>query len=306
MGETVKSYKRIGSHEILSNIKESYNTPLRGVEFPYEDFTGMSFKMGYHTIIASPPASGKSEFILSTLLKIMARDGSKAFIFSPEMGSSSELTATLVTMLTGKTIYEDKYRPLISSEEYLSVITWLDEHVIILEPDYTIDIEGIYEQYDLACGEFGHMDYIVIDNLNDIREPIDASGRQDLGIEMMLSYVRNQNRIRNCHTIMVTHSSHQGSPVVKGGIRFYPPITPEEIRGGRATYRKGYLMLTLWRPPYGLNDEEGRPYEKNEVKVIVLKGKPNGTALKGFEATLYYNYKNMNFSTENPFRTITV
>lgn len=298
--------KRILSEEILGGIKEKYNKPLRGVEFPYKGFEGMSFKMGYHTVVASPPASGKSEFILSTLLKIMERDGSRSLIFSPEMGDASEITATMVTMLTGKTIYYDKHRELIIDDEIKPILSWLDDHVFIIEAEKTLTIEDIYEQYEKAVLEFGFIDYIVVDNLNDLKEPIDANGRQDLGIEQMMSFVRMKNKMYNCHTIMVTHSSHQGAPITKNGIRFYPPITPEEIRGGRATYRKGYLMLTLWRPPYGLNDEDGVPYEKNEVHVIVLKGKPNGTATKGFVAKLYYDYKKISFEEENPNRTIRV
>lgn len=298
----MKKYKRVTNSEILEGIKELYNKPLRGVELPYPNFDGLSFKMGYHTILAAPPASGKSEWILSTLLKIMERDGSKAFIFSPEMGDSSEIVATFITMMSGKTIYNDGYRELISTEEVRKYLKWLNEHVIILEPENAIDIYELYEEYDKAVKEFGEIDYIVIDNLNDIKEPLGEHGRQDLGVEEMMSFVRGKNAQYKCHTIMVTHSSHQGSPITKGGIRFYPPITPEEVRSGRAIYRKAYLMLTLWRPPFGLNDEDGVPFEKNEVRVIVLKGKPNGTALKGFEGTLYYDYKSITFSTINKHR----
>jgi hypothetical protein len=57
--------------------------------------------------------------------------------------------------------------------------------------------------------------------------------------------------------------------------------TAREMAGGQVWFRKGLNMLMIWRPPFGLVDENGRMYEDNEVHINIAKAKPKGTTKKG-------------------------
>lgn len=302
-----------GVEDLREGINTLKNSTMEGIPSSYKGFgNSITYKPGYHCIIAAHPTSGKSEWVLSEVANLAERDGAKTLIFSPEMGSAEEIVAILVQKLTGKTLYLGEYQ--IEDTLLERVLHYIDRHFFILDSeDRAFDMNEIYAQYDLLVehlskdlpkGQKATVEYIIIDNLNDIEEPL-VDGRQDLGIEQMLTSVRRYNKPRNCFTFMVTHSSSQGKPIEKSGVRFYPRITQEEIRGGRAIYRKAYLLLTLWRPPPGL-EEDGVVFLENEVRVIVLKGKPHGTAERGFEGRLFYTFANRGFTDIVPLTKVYV
>lgn len=296
-----KDYYLIG--EVKEKVYELQGKKMEGNPSSFKSFgTNLTYKKGYHCILAASPQSGKSFWVLNEVVRLAERDGSKTLIFSPEMGDIGEIVALLVTMKSGKTVYQDSNRQVIEMEELNKVLKWLNNHFIIIDSDKPMTMEGLYKIYEKVKEEYKiHIDYLIVDNLNDLVEPINSHGRQDIGIEEMLSTVRRNNKRLGCYTFMVTHSSHQGPPITQGGIKYYPPITPEEVRGGRALYRKAYLFLTIWRPPFGLADEEGIPFEKNEAHIIVLKGKPDGTATKGFVGKVFFNWSKATFTDAPPY-----
>jgi hypothetical protein len=248
-------------------------------------------------IVASTPASGKSYWVLSEVINLATKHKARTMIFSPEMGDTNEIIALLVHMKTGKTIYKREGIEQIGEEELDKTLKWLNNYIVIVDSEEAMSIDDIYEQYDLFEKKYKKkINYIVLDNLNDIKEDFGPMNRQDLATEKMLVDVRRYNKKRNCFTFMVTHASSQGAPMLVQGIRFYPPITAREIRSGEAIFRKGYLIVTIWRTPYGLQDENGVPYKENESRLIVLKSKPDGVGIKSAVLRLFYNWRKASFS----------
>jgi hypothetical protein len=60
-----------------------------------------------------------------------------------------------------------------------------------------------------------------------------------------------------------------------------------DIAGGMQWSRKGMMIVNVWRCPYGLEDEQGVPYEPNQVKISVVKAKPKAVGSVG---SLYMYY----------------
>lgn len=286
--------------ECKEDVQSLQGQQAAGYPTEFKSFgNNITFKPGYHCIVAASPASGKSFWTLHTNLHLAKEHKQKCFVFSPELGNRAEIIALLVHMHTGKTVYEIEGMDMIGPEELIEALRWLNKYFIILDGEKHYSLDDIYEEVDKCEIQYNiKISNIIIDNLNDIKEPIDSGGRQDLGVEQMLSSVRRYNKKKNCFTFMVTHSSSQGAPITQNNITYYRPITPREIRSGEAVYRKAFLLLTLWRPPFGLNDETGRPYEKNETHIICLKGKPANTATKGFVGRVFFDYKKASFTDE--------
>lgn len=294
------------NYYLVRDCREEVNL-LKGQQaagFPTEFKTfgnNITYKPGYHAVIAASPASGKSFWVLHTNLHLADKYQHKCLVYSPELGTRAEIVALLVHMKSGKTVYDIEGVEKISDEELERCLKWLNNYFIIIDGDKHFTMDNIYEEYDKCQKEYSIViNNIIVDNLNDIQEPIGANGRQDLGVEQMLSSVRRYNKKYNCFSFLVTHSSSQGQPITQNNITFYRPITPREIRSGEAIYRKAYLLLTIWRPPFGLTGEDGIPYEKNESHIICLKGKPANTATKGFVGKIYYDWQRAKFTDTPP------
>lgn len=289
-----KQYYRIS--ECLEGLNELEGQKAAGIPTRFKSFgDNITYKIGYHCTIASPPASGKSYFVLSEMVHL-AEQGYKSLIFSPEMGSKSEITALLIHLKTGKSIYLIEGVEKISTEEKEACTKWLDEYFIILDNKKSLTVEDVYEQLFAAQEEHNwKITFMCVDNANDLKEPEYGSGRQDLNTEMMYNVIRAFNKEHMMYTFILTHSSSQGAPLVQNNIRYYPPITSREVRSGEAIARKAFLFICLWRPPFGLEGEDG-PYKENEVHVIVLKAKPANTARKGFVGKLFFDPKKAYYS----------
>lgn len=295
-----KTYYRIG--ECVEGVNELKGKRVAGVPTEFTSFgDNITYKLGYHCIVAAAPASGKSFWVLHTCLHLADKENYKILVYSPEMGDRFEITALLVHMKSGKSIYDISGVERISDDELMACLKWLNNHFIIIDGDKNYSMQDIYDEFHAVEKELNcKLHVIIVDNLNDIKEPIDANGRQDLGVEMMLSEARRFNKKNNCYTFFVTHSASQGQPITQNGVTYYNPITPRQIRSGEAIYRKSFLLLTLWRPPFGLQDEDGRPYERNETHIIVLKGKPANTATKGFVGKIFFDANRYRFTDQPP------
>jgi len=53
-------------------------------------------------------------------------------------------------------------------------------------------------------------------------------------------------------------------------------------------FRKGFMMVLVYRPPMGSTDETGQPVEDNETHIIVQKARPKGVGQTGTR-TLYFD-----------------
>ena len=59
-------------------------------------------------------------------------------------------------------------------------------------------------------------------------------------------------------------------------------------------------MVCIWRPPSGLNDENGLPYEENQTEVRIQKSKPKGVGKLG-KFSLFYDVKGHSFYEVTPY-----
>jgi len=68
--------------------------------------------------------------------------------------------------------------------------------------------------------------------------------------------------------------------------------SPRDMAGGQVWFRKGMLMIMLWRPPMGWeNPKDGMvTMDENELIVKVAKSKPKGVSINGLYR-MYYDFK---------------
>ena len=78
------------------------------------------------------------------------------------------------------------------------------------------------------------------------------------------------------------------------GRMYYPPASFREVAGGQSWARKGMGMISVYRPPEYLKDENGRPFEQNTTLLDIQKIKPKGSGKKG-TAVMYYDTKKHRF-----------
>jgi hypothetical protein len=285
--EAPKRFHRIKDRK--QKVKELRNKDFKGADAGFasaKDY--ISFKKGSYTIIAAAPTSGKSEYVFETALNLAIEHGWTGALFMPESGDTDEVIAELCHKFVKKPFYNGKANSM-TDDELNQAFEYLDRHLVIIECSADVSVVDILELVKEIEREDGvHIDFTVIDNLNDTREDLhETTGRQDLYTEKQMTDVRRDAQINNRHHILVTHASRQ-IPITQNGITFYPPISPNDVRSGTAIYRKAMQYISLWRPPYGLNDASGMPYEMNEVHVFVLKSKPKGVGRKG-NFILYLN-----------------
>lgn len=290
-------------------IQKLRNTTQHGVYNGLHDDYKLNFtyKPGFFTIVAGPPASGKTEFVLSEFMTFIERDNAKVLVFSPESGTKAELIGMCLTNKFGGSIYKEDNN-VITEEQVDNFLNKYNDNLFVIDDDGTrqyYTLEDIFKIQEDLEKEVGKIEYVIIDNLNDIKEPPAINGRTDVGLEEMYVTLRRHCRKTQSHYIAVTHSSNQGRPaeLKQGGevIRYYPPITVREIRGGEANQRKGYNILALWRPPAGVKcPQTDREYSTNETHIRVLKAKPKGAAIPHSTAVLFYDVKYSKLRYLNP------
>lgn len=255
-------------------------------------------KLGRCTYLYSSPYSGKSEFAFELALNSASKYDWITAIYSPESGSKEEIVAKLVFKITGKQLFS-KHNNAIDEELLKPALSFIEEHFIFIDPDNP-HVEDVFDNALLTIVEFYKLvkqaeefygitiQETLIDPFNELAHDFSKDeGRQDLYIERMLGIVRRDAKINQRHNTIVTHIVDQ-PPILKDGVRYYPFATPRELAGGQAWYRKGEMMISLWRPPVGLKDPEGRIYEENEVNLIIQKVKPEYCGKRG-TVVLYYD-----------------
>lgn len=250
-----------------------------------------SVKLGCTTYIMGSPTSGKTEFWFEILINLSEFYGWKHVIYTPETGSKDEIVAELCSKYLQKPFYKN-YNGAMTADEKYRATAWLDQYFYIIDPaENDITVKEFYEEVDRLEKDLGvTINTTTIDPYNELKHDMkETGGRQDLYIETMLGICRRNAMKYNRHNCIITHCADQ-KPVTTDGITFYPPPTAREYAGGQAWYRKGLAMIGVWRPPLGLRDKSGVPFESNEAHIIIHKAKPKGIGEKG-TARLYYDRK---------------
>lgn len=250
-----------------------------------------SVKLGCTTYIMGSPYSGKTEFWLEILMNLSESKGWRHVIFTPETGTKEEIVAELCHKKVKKGFFKNSVDPMSDKERY-DATTWLNEHFFIVDPaDAALTISDYFKIVDTIENENGIIVHTTtIDPFNEMAHDFSKDeGRQDLYIERVLGDIRKNARATQRHNCVITHCRDQ-APITRDGMTYYPPPTARDYAGGQAWFRKGLSMIAVWRPPVGLPDTNGIPFEENESHIIIQKSKPKGTGKRG-TAKLFWDYK---------------
>jgi len=285
----------------LSDVKGQldtlrYNGVERGKSVGWRwDLLPLTIKEGCTTYIASAPASGKTEWWFEILINLSCNHGWKHVIFSPETGEPKDIFSELCHKYTGK--------PFIKGENAMTEIErtkaeyFIDHHFFVIDPvDEDLTIVAFYELIDrIELEQKVKISTTTIDPWNELTEKFEPSdlGREDKYLSRILGMVRKNARKTGRHNCILNHVRDQ-APITQDGITFYPMPTARDFAGGQVWFRKGLTVIIPWRPPYGLCDNGGVPYEENELRLRIAKAKPKGTAKTGiytmFLDTTKYQY----------------
>jgi len=274
------------------------NGVVKGYELSFETTKDLfSIKLGCTTYVYAAPYAGKSQIWFEILIDLSVNYGLRHAIFSPETGKARDIFIELMTIYVRKDFYKD-YHNQMTKEEKLIAEKFVDSHFIVIDPDDAVfTIEEFYDYVDIVERVYNcKIHTTVADPFNEFSHDFSKdNGRQDMYIERILGFIRRNARTNDRHNCLITHVSDQKPRVDESTkISYYPPASYREIAGGQAWSRKGEQMICIWRPPSGLNDENGIPYEENQTEVRIQKSKPKGVGKLG-KFSLFYDVKGHSF-----------
>mgnify|MGYP003112894370 CR=1 FL=1 len=294
-------------HKANEKIKELNNLREQGYLKGYSigwkfDSLPITIKSGCTTYVAGAPHDGKTEFWFEILINLSVEHGLRHAIYTPETGEVVDIISELCFKYIGKPYIKTESNSM-SEAERVAAEMFIDEFFYIIDPlDDNMTANDFYSMVDnIELQEGKRIHTTLIDPFNELSHDFSKDeGRQDLYIERILGDVRKNARKTNRHNCVITHVRNQ-APNISDGVTWFPMATAREIAGGQAWFRKGLLMIIVWRPPYGLNDEFGTPYEKNEVKIRVVKSKPKGVSINGTYTMFYDLTKNAYYMRGNEY-----
>lgn len=266
------------------------------------DSLPITIKEGCTSYVAGAPHDGKTEFWLEILINLSVKYKIRHAIFTPETGTIEDIISELCFKYIGKPYIKTQDNPMTEAERICAEM-FVDEYFYIIDPlDDKMTADDFYKIVDdIEINEGKRIHTTMIDPFNELSHDFSKDeGRQDLYIERILGDVRKNARKTNRHNCVITHVRDQ-APITANDVTFFPMATAREIAGGQAWFRKGLLMIIIWRPPYGLNDENGIAYQKNEVKIRVVKSKPKGVSVNGTYTMFYDVQKNAYYMRGNQY-----
>jgi len=280
----------------VSTLRESlFNLRHEGVK--KGEWTGFeslfdkySMKRGSTTYIYAGAHTGKSQFTFELIINLAQYSGWKWAIYSPETGSPTDLYAELLWVYLRKPFLVND-RITASEEEADKAIDFISKHFFVVDSGLKdLSIEGFYTAVEEIESRYQtKIDGCVIDPFTEIKTDISSGVRDDIAIGQVLTRIRKHSSERDYHTIVTVHTKHQ-QPKYKNGIPYVDVPTMNDIAGGMQWSRKGMMIINVWRCPYGLEDENGIPYEPNQVKITVVKAKPK---IVGSLGSIYLYYDRM-------------
>lgn len=286
--------------EMESRLLELRRDGLKRGESPgfptlYEHY---SLKEGSTTYIISPPAAGKSSLVNEIMMNLAEFSDWKWVVFSPETGSPRDLFAELLWVKLRKPFLAN---PQFSASDIEATVAmnFIKEHFFILDPmQLELNEKMFYKAVIAIEKENGiKINGAVIDPITDFA--IDTKLRADIALGGFLTNIRKFSSTYGIHTIIAFHTSamgfREGKAIDGSRVRYLPPPTMFDIAGGQMASRKGMMILSLFRTPYGVIDEAtGLPYEAHETRVLIQKAKPKTIGKVG-EVVLYFDRPSSRF-----------
>ena len=278
------------AEELRSSLTNLRNEGIKkgawtGFESLYEKY---SVKKGSTTYLYAGAHQGKSQFGFELMMILSQFSGWKWAVYSPETGSPTEVFAELLWVYLRKPFLINK-KITATDEESDKAIEFINKHFFIIDSGLQdLSVEGYYtavaeieETYDVK------IDGCMIDPFTEIKTDVSSGVRDDIAIGQVLTKIRKHSAENDFHTIVTVHTKHQQAKY-KDGVPYVAVPTMNDIAGGMQWSRKGMMVINVWRCPFGLQDENGIPYEPNQVKITVVKAKPKIVGNLG-SVTLYYD-----------------
>lgn len=236
------------------------------------------------------PQSGKTEFLISSLLNTSLYYGWKHFLYVPDIGDKNEILANIIHKISGKT-FDKRYvnTNYIDEATVEKELQWVLEHFKILTK---VDLKAKitpYQFWEMAAEmkrEYGCVT-ATIDSWKDMKHDWSVFGREDKYLEDVLSYRNSMSEAHKMHFHTVIHPNKTDKDA-KTGKRL--PAGPYDLKGGTEWFNNGKCMVTIHRP-------DGMA---NAVDFIVTKAKPKSVAKLGTvnmffdisKASYYWEYDN--------------
>ena len=287
-------YKKL--EDVQPKLNEYRQTGTqKGASIGYDfDLLPITIKKASTTYIGAAPHVGKTEFILDLLINLSCIHGWKHVIFTPETGEPHEIFAELCCKYVGKDFVNGQYG--MDEMERAEAEAFVSEHFYIIDPiDEDLTIESFYELVDqIEIDESVKFDTTLIDPWNELTENLipEDMGREDKYLSRILGYCRKNARNTKRHNFIINHVRDQAVQKLKNGTFYFPMPSPRDMAGGQVWFRKGMLMIMLWRPPIGWENPQDQIVTTvdNELIVKVAKSKPKGVSLNG-TYRMYYDFK---------------
>lgn len=247
-----------------------------------------SVKKGSTTYIYAGAHQGKSQFAFELMMNLSEFSGWKWAVYSPETGSPTEVFAELLWVYLRKPFLINN-KITATDEETDKAIDFINRHFFIIDSGLQdLSIEGYYTAVEQIEADYDiKIDGCLVDPFTEIKTDVSSGVRDDIAIGQILTKVRKHSADKNFHTIVTVHTKHQQAKY-KNGVPYVDVPTMNDIAGGMQWSRKGMMVVNVWRCPFGLEDENGIPYEPNQVKITVVKAKPKIVGKLG-SVTLYYD-----------------
>ena len=281
----IRKFKDI--QESLIEMREKGNPRGENTGFACLD-EFYSVKEGSYTFILAPPYHGKSEFAFEIAFAQAEKYGKKTLIYSPETGSTEEIYAEFIHKYTGRPFYKS-IPGSVDDKQFYNAVNYIDEMFSIVDSDEKA--YGFNDLINLVRDE----KIILTDPYNELKHDMaQYANRQDLYIEDFCGDLRRYCKKHKKHWLLTLHPANQQIMVDKSGLRYYPMPIAREAAGGQALFRKAMTWINLWRPPSGMLDDNGMPFEDNVTIIDIEKAKPKGVGKKG-QTKLYLDWKRNRF-----------
>lgn len=265
----------------------------------------ISYRKKFTTYIYSAPFSGKTQFAMSELTYLAERYDWKIAVFSLELGEPQDVLAEVASIYIGR-LYNTNSKDLKMNQiEHNRAKSFFKEHFYVLDPVYKKSniestVNNILKEVAKVERKFNiHFDCVYIDPISEL---------DDGGEERIHKFTHNVNKMvnldakfNNRHNFLVSHVRDQQGILDKTENKMYYPVpTPRDVSGGQNTYKQGYQMICVYRPPsFKINDKTKEFHKKNETQIHIQKAKPKGVGKIG-DFTLYYDWKtNRYYEDEN-------
>ena len=274
--------------EINALVTKGY---VKGYRMPFRCLDNLySLKLGATTYFVGHEYSGKTEFVLERDIWLSKQFGLVHCIFTPETGRSEEIYLELCHKWTGRYWYG---KTAMTDKERLQALKELSPYFHIIESEGEISMDEIFKAMDdHEVRTHIKFNTLTIDPFNELKWDLGGLPR-DMWLEATLGKVRRRARDKNIHITIVTHPI-ESDRLYDQKEGYWLPPTRKQYAGGQAWPRKGESMAAIWRPPYSdtdptkYRDEDGIPYEHNEMHFIMQKSKPKGTGSIGL-GVLYFD-----------------